>query len=68
MKNENNLKVVHRQEDLSICSPEEIYQQLSEVKEDLQEIISLLDQHFDLSSLHSHRRGDTEKISIASYC
>lgn len=65
MKNKSNLKVVHRQKDISSCASEEIYQQLSEVKEDLQAIISLLDQHLDLNP---KRRGDTGKTSIASFC
>ena len=67
MKNTPNLKVVYRQHEIASCSPEEIYQQLSEVKEDLQDIISLLDQHIDLGPL-KNRRGNTEKNSIASYC
>ena len=67
MKNETNLKVVHRKENQSASSQEETYQQLLEVKEDLQAIISLLDQHIDLSPLNSQRRGDTGKTSIASY-
>ncbi len=67
MKNTPNLKVVHRQQNSTSGSPEEIYQQLSEVRENLQDILSLLDQHFDLNSL-KNRRGDTGKTSIASYC
>lgn len=67
MKNTPNLKVVHRQQNITSCSPEEIYQQLSEVKEDLQDILSLLDQQFDLNPL-KNRRGDTGKTSIASCC
>ena len=67
MKNTPNLKVIHRQQEIASRSTEEIYQQLSEVKEELQDILSLLDQHFDLNSL-KNRRGDTGKTSIASYC
>ncbi len=65
MKNTPNLKIVYRQQDAMPYSPEEIYQQLSEVKEDLQDILSLLDQHIDLNPL-KNRRGDTGKTSIAS--
>lgn len=65
MKNTPKLKVIYRQQDTSPSS-EEIYQQLLEVKEDLQDILSLLDQHFDLNPL-KNRRGDTGKTSIASY-
>lgn len=67
MKNKSNLRVVHRPENISVYAPEEIYLKLSEVKEDLQEIISLLDQQLDLGT-SQNKRGDTGKTSIASFC
>ncbi len=50
MKDKPKLKVIHRQQNISPYTPEEIYQQLSEVKEDLQAIKSLLDQHLNVDS------------------
>lgn len=50
MKNEPKLKVIHRQPHISHYTPEEIYRQLSEVKEDLQAIITLLDHHLDVDT------------------
>ncbi len=71
MENKTNLKVVHRRQRPIASSPEEIYQQLFEVKEDLESIIYLLDQHLNgvpaFLSVSKNRRGDTEKPSIASF-
>jgi len=50
MKDAPKLKVIHRKQSISPYSSDEIYRQLSEVKEDLQAIIALLDQHFEVDS------------------
>ena len=48
MKNKPTLRIVHRKENFSDLSAQEIYHQLSEVKEDLETIITLLDQELTL--------------------
>lgn len=48
MKKKSPLKLVHRQDDVSDISQKEIYHQLSQVKEDLESIITLLDQELNL--------------------
>jgi len=46
MKNKSTLKIVHRQEEeeVSDISQQEIYHQLSQVKKDLESILTLLNQ------------------------
>lgn len=44
MKNKSTLKIVHRQEDVSDISQQEIFHQLSQVKKDLESILTVLNQ------------------------